>query len=83
VEEPSDQVLAMAEHLIALRIRNGYDLEELAELAGVAELRLAEAEAAETMLNEDELERIADAYGLSITSLFGGRTTPLNYLAGA
>jgi transcriptional regulator with XRE-family HTH domain len=81
--DPSDALLAMSERLIALRIGNGYDLETLAALSHVDAERLADAEAGEAPLDEAELQRVADAYGLSITALFGGRTTPLNYLAGA
>jgi len=31
---------------------------------------------------EEELERLADVYGVSITALFGGRITPKEYLFG-
>ena len=34
-------------------------------------------------LAEEELQRLADAYGVGVPALFGGRVTPLAYLAGA
>jgi hypothetical protein len=44
---------------------------------------LAAAEDAETALSEDELQRLADAYGVDVTAFFGGRITPKEYLFGA
>lgn len=73
----------VAEQLIAHRVRLGYDVEDAAGLAGVDAERLAAAENGTGALAEDELQRLADAYGVGVPALFGGRVTPLAYLAGA
>jgi hypothetical protein len=73
----------VAERLIGARVRLGYDLEAAAAAARVLPERLAEAEDATIALREDELQALADAYGVDTASFFGGRVTPFSYLAGA
>ena len=73
----------VAERLISTRVRLGYDLEAAADAARVLPERLAEAEDAAIALREDELQALADAYGVDPASFFGGRVTPFSYLAGA
>ena len=73
----------VGETMIALRTRLGLDVEAAATLARIDAQRLAEAEAGELAIDEHELVALADAYGLEVTAFFGGRTTPLSYLAGA
>jgi transcriptional regulator with XRE-family HTH domain len=73
----------VAEQLISARASQGLDIERAAELAHVDLERLAAAEGGELPLNEDELQRLADEYGVAITAFFGGRVTPVAYLFGA
>ena len=73
----------VGELLVSVRARCGYDIEVAAMRARLDAERLAEAEAGEVALNEGELERLADAYGVEVTAFFGGRSTPLSYFAGA
>ena len=73
----------VAEQLISKRASEGLDLELAAELAHVDPERLAAAEAGELALTEEELQRLADEYGVGLTAFFGGRVTPINYLFGA
>lgn len=74
---------AVGERLASCRAVRGIDLENAADDARVDRERLAEAEAGEAGLDEAELRRLADAYGVDVTAFFGGRVTPLSYLAGA
>ena len=73
----------VAERLISARASQGLDLEDAAESANVDLERLAAAEAGELALTEEELQRLADEYGVGLTAFFGGRVTPLAYLFGA
>jgi len=73
----------VAERIASQRMRLGLSLEQAADSSSLDPQRLAEAENAETCLSEDELQRLADAYGVDITAFFGGRITPLQYLFGA
>jgi transcriptional regulator with XRE-family HTH domain len=73
----------LAQHLAAHRDTRGISLEDAAAAAAIDPERLAGAEAAETILDEEELQRLADAYGVSITAFFGGRITPKEYLFGS
>lgn len=77
-----DLLAAVAGRLVAERTRLGCDIEAAAFEAGVDAERLAAAEAGEIALHEAELLRLADLYGVDVTAFFGGRTTPLAYLAG-
>jgi hypothetical protein len=71
-EPEREEVLAqVAEQLISIRTRLGYDVEIAAKRAKIDPQRLAEA------------ERLADEYGVGVTAFFGGRTTPVQYLFGA
>jgi hypothetical protein len=74
---------SVAQQLIVIRTRLGYDLDIAATLAHVDPERLAEAEEASITLDEAELQGLADAYGVDISAFFGGRITPFSYLAGA
>ncbi len=83
-EPEREEILAqVAEQLISIRTRLGYDVEYAAKQAALDPQRLAEAEDAESALSEDELQRLADAYDVGVTAFFGGRTTPVQYLFGA
>lgn len=80
----ADGVLQIvAERLVSYRSIRGISLEEVAIDARIDLERLAEAESGEIALDENELHRLADAYGIDVTAFFGGRVTPLSYLAGA
>ena len=84
VPDVNDHVLADAgEQMVSIRARCGYGLERAAGLARIDPERLAEAEAGEVALDETELQNLADAYGVEVTAFFGGRVTPVSYLAGA
>jgi transcriptional regulator with XRE-family HTH domain len=73
----------LAGNLVSQRVQLGLSCEEAAERSGVDAARLELAENAEVALEEDELTRLADAYGVGITAFFGGRVTPIQYLFGA
>ncbi len=73
----------VATQLISHRVGRGLTVESAASLANLQPEKLAGAEAGELALCEDELQRLADAYGIGISAFFGGRTTPISYLFGA
>jgi len=79
----ADIVERVAQELGSQRARLGMPLEEAARRAAVDAAKLAAAEDAETVLDENELQRLADAYGVDVTAFFGGRITPKEYLFGA
>jgi len=79
----SDIVERVAQELGSRRANVGMSLNEASASARIDAAKLAAAEDAETVLTEDELQRLADAYGVDITAFFGGRTTPKEYLFGA
>jgi transcriptional regulator with XRE-family HTH domain len=79
----ADVIERVAQQLGSQRARLGLTLEQAASLARVDAAKLAAAEDAETALDENELQRLADAYGIDITAFFGGQTTPKEYLFGA
>lgn len=79
----ADVVERVAQALGSQRAGLGMSLEEAAKRAQIDAAKLASAEDAETVLDENELQRLADAYGVDITAFFGGRTTPKEYLFGA
>jgi transcriptional regulator with XRE-family HTH domain len=83
VSADDDMLAIVGEKLVSIRTGAGRDVEEVAASAAIDPERLAEAEAGETKLTERELGALADAYGIEVTSFFGGRVTPLSYLAGA
>ena len=74
---------AVGERIATFRAERGYALDDLAAASSVDLERLADAEDGVAPLADDELQRLADAFGIDVTALFGGRVTPFNYLAGA
>jgi transcriptional regulator with XRE-family HTH domain len=79
----ADIVERVAQELGSQRARLGISLDRAALMAGIDPQRLSEAEDAEAVLDENELQRLADVYGIDITAFFGGRITPKEYLFGA
>lgn len=79
----ADIVERVAQELGSKRAQLGMSLEEAARCANIDAAKLAAAENAETALDESELQRLADAYGIDVTAFFGGRITPKEYLFGA
>lgn len=79
----ADIVERVAQQLGSQRAQLGMTLEEAARRSKIDAAKLAAAENAETALDENELNRLADAYGIDITAFFGGRITPKEYLFGA
>lgn len=79
----ADIVERVAQELGSQRARLGMTLEEAARRSKIDPVTLAAAEDAETVLDENELQRLADAYGVDVTAFFGGRITPKEYLFGA
>jgi ribosome-binding protein aMBF1 (putative translation factor) len=79
----ADIVERVAQELSSQRARLGISIEEAAKRASINAAKLAAAEDAETALDENELQRLADTYGVDITAFFGGQTTPKEYLFGA
>lgn len=69
--------------LVQQRVERGFSLEEAEDRSGVDIARIAAGEAGEIRLTEEELGALADAYGVDVTAFFGGRVTPIQYLAGA
>ncbi|MBC5816059.1 MAG: helix-turn-helix transcriptional regulator [Candidatus Eremiobacteraeota bacterium] len=65
------------------RVERGFSLEEAEDRSGIDISRIARGEAGELRLTEEELGALADAYGIDVTAFFGGRITPIQYLAGA
>ncbi|HKU66150.1 MAG TPA: helix-turn-helix transcriptional regulator [Candidatus Baltobacteraceae bacterium] len=79
----ADVVEQVAQLIGSHRAQLGISLEEASRRSEIDASRLAAAEDAETALDENELQRLADAYGVDITAFFGGRITPKEYLFGA
>ena len=79
----ADIVERVAQLLGSQRAQLGMSLEDAARRSNIDAARLAAAENAETALDENELQRLADAYGVDVTAFFGGRITPKEYLFGA
>lgn len=79
----ADIVERVAQALGSQRAQLGISIEEAARRSKIDPARLAAAEDAETALDENELQRLADAYGVDVTAFFGGRITPKEYLFGA
>jgi transcriptional regulator with XRE-family HTH domain len=79
----ADIVERVAQMLGSQRAQLGMSLEQAARRSNISAEKLAAAEDAETALSEDELQRLADAYGVDVTAFFGGRITPKEYLFGA
>lgn len=72
----------IAERLVRFRTAAGLDPERAATATGIAAERLADAERAQTALTDEEIVRVAGAYGVDPTEIFGGRVTPLQDYAG-
>lgn len=64
------------------RVERGFSLDEASDRAGIDISRLAKGENGELRLTEEELGALADGYGIDVTAFFGGRITPIQYLAG-
>lgn len=79
----ADIVERVAQQLGSQRVQLGMTLEEAARRSNIDAAKLAAAENAETTLDENELNRLADAYRVDVTAFFGGRITPKEYLFGA
>lgn len=79
----ADVVERVAQQLGSQRAQLGLSIEEASAKARIAPAKLAAAEDAETVLDQNELQRLADAYGIDVTAFFGGRITPKEYLFGA
>jgi transcriptional regulator with XRE-family HTH domain len=74
---------SVAEQLASQRAQLGISLDDAAARSNIDAERLDLAENAEVALDEDELTRLAETYGVAITAFFGGRVTPRQYLFGA
>ena len=72
----------VAERLVRMRVKAGLDLDRAAAETGLGSERLAGAENGELTLTEAEIARVASAYGVDPTEIFGGRITPLQDYAG-
>lgn len=69
------------ETLSTLRKGNGYTLAELAERTGLSLSYISDIEHMRTVPTLDTLDKILQAYGLTITlSCFDGDYTPPNYV---
>ena len=79
----ADVVERVAQELGSQRVRLGMSIEAAASASRIDAAKLAAAEDAETVLDENELQRLADVYGIDVTAFFGGRITPKEYLFGA
>jgi transcriptional regulator with XRE-family HTH domain len=77
-----NQLEQIGERLVRFRTQAGMDLETAAAVADINTERLDLAEAGGVALGEDELGRLARAYGVDATELFGGRITPFQNYAG-
>lgn len=74
----------VGERLLRLRVTAGFDLDGAAAATGLPAERLEAAETGGVSLTDAEIARVAAAYGVDPTEIFGGRITPLqNYAGGA
>ena len=78
-----DIVQEVGQALAQQRVERGFSLEEAADRSSVDALRIAQGEAGQTKLTEEELGALADAYGIDVSAFFGGKVTPVQYLFGA
>ncbi|GAC1657773.1 MAG: hypothetical protein NVS9B12_10040 [Vulcanimicrobiaceae bacterium] len=79
-----DDILVEAgKGILQQRVVRGFSLEEAADRSGVDAARIGAGENGELRLTEEELGALADAFGVDVTAFFGGRITPMQYLAGA
>ena len=61
----------LAQKLRILRMINGWSQEQLAEAAGVHRTLISLVERSECNISLDNLEKIADAFGLSVPEFLG------------
>ena len=61
----------LAQKLRVLRVMRGWSQEELAEACGLHRTYISLIERAECNISLDNLEKIADAFGLSLPELLG------------
>jgi ribosome-binding protein aMBF1 (putative translation factor) len=71
----------VGQRLVRFRVQAGLEPEPAAASAQVDVQRLADAEAGELALNDAEIARLARAYGVDATEIFGGRVTPIRDVA--
>jgi ribosome-binding protein aMBF1 (putative translation factor) len=71
----------VGERLVRFRVQAGLEPEPAAAKARVDVERLADAEAGEVALTDAEIARLARAYGVDSTEVFGGRVTPIRDIA--
>jgi transcriptional regulator with XRE-family HTH domain len=71
----------VGERLARFRVQAGLEPEPAAAKARIDVERLADAEAGELALTDAEIDRIARAYGVDPTEIFGGRVTPIRDVA--
>ena len=71
----------VGDRLVRIRTLAGLDPQTAAVQARIDAERLESAEAGETALTEDEIARLAAAYGVDTSEIFGGRVTPVRDIA--
>jgi transcriptional regulator with XRE-family HTH domain len=71
----------VGERLVRFRVQAGLEPEPAAARAQIDVERLAGAEAGELALTDAEIARLARAYGVDPTEIFGGRVTPIRDVA--
>lgn len=71
----------VGERLVRFRVQAGLEPEPAAAKAQIDAERLADAEAGELALTDAEIGRIAHAYAVDPTEIFGGRITPVRDVA--
>ena len=67
--------------LVRFRVQAGLEPEPAAAKAQIDVERLAGAEAGDVALTDAEIDRVARAYGVDPTEIFGGRVTPIRDIA--
>ncbi|MDQ6925385.1 MAG: helix-turn-helix transcriptional regulator [Candidatus Eremiobacteraeota bacterium] len=71
----------VAERLVRFRMQAGLEPEPAAAKAQIDAERLADAESGGLALTDAEIDRVASAYGVDPTEIFGGRVTPIRDIA--
>jgi len=71
----------VAERLIRFRLQAGLEPDAAGARARIDAERLADAEDGAFALTDAEIDRIARAYGVDSTEIFGGRVTPIRDIA--
>jgi transcriptional regulator with XRE-family HTH domain len=80
--EQHDVAVEVGRRLVRFRSEAGLTVEEAAARTALAADRLIDAESGTQVLDEAEIARLASAYGVDVTEIFGGRVTPLQNYAG-